>query len=204
MVITEKTKLKNIADVLTVASVANVDLMQECAKFPMPETIKGVRVEPFYSISFKNLAWLWDISVPEEKVIAIAEVFIYCNLSERDKKRNPDSEKWAKRWLPDVPLIDFYRVANEVNASIVSAAADFAKMQVNLTAEEKEAGYGAKDNNAIQKMVDAFARRQRISSHEDAANYPWTIYKFVFQIDIDEQNRQRKLNEITAKKHKKK
>lgn len=204
MVITEKTKMAEMGRIMPVLTLANTDLLKECARFPMPVKIRGLHVQPFHSVSFKNLAWLWDITDPKKMMIAITEIFIYPALPTWRKWLNKDSEKWANRWIPKAPLIDFYRVVYEINEQIRNAADQFAKIQVKLSEEEKQAGYGGKDPEAVRKMIDSFARRQGIQSLDVAADYPWTHYLFVFKIDADEQNRSRKLSEIQLKKQRKK
>ena len=204
MVITEKTKMAEMGRIMPVLTLANTDLLKECARFPMPVKIRGLHVQPFHSVSFKNLAWLWDITDPKKMMIAITEIFIYPALPTWRKWLNKDSESWANKWIPTAPLIDFYRVVYEINEQIRNAADQFAKIQVKLSEEEKQAGYGGKDPEAVRKMIDSFARRQGIQSLDVAADYPWTHYLFVFKIDADEQNRSRKLSEIQLKKQRKK
>ena len=204
MVITERTKLRDMPKILPIASLAGVDLMEQCKKFGIASSIRGITPMPFYNLSMNDLAWLWDITDPNDMLTAIAEVFFYPGLPSWKKKLHKNSEQWATKWIRSCPVIDFYRYAYEIVEQIKSAAETFSKMQVNLTEDERAAGYGQPDNESVQKMIDAFARRQHISSLEIAAKYPWVNYRFVFQCDVDEQNRQRRYNEIVAKKNKKK
>ena len=205
MVITAKTKLRDMAVIAPIASLANIDILEKCKAFSVPEKIRGLKPIQFYNVSMTNVAWLWDVKDPKEMLIAICEVMFYPSLPAWKRKYiYRDSEKWAKKWMLKCPLIDFYRYAFEVSELLKSAANDFAKMQVNLTEEEREAGYGQPDPESVQKMIDSFARRQGIASLEEAGNYPWSHYRFVFKNDVDEQNKQRKYNEILANKQKKK
>lgn len=187
-----------------IAELAGVDILNECKRFDVPKEISSVRPIPFYNISMTNLAWLWDITDTWAYMIAVAEVFFYPALPWWCRRLFPDSEKWAKRWVLNAPAIDYYRFTYEVTEQAKQAAEQFAKMQIALTDEERQAGYGGHDPEAVQKMIDAFARRQRISSLEVAGSYPWSHYRFVFKADIDEQNKQRKYQEILAKKQRKK
>ena len=186
------------------ASLAGVDILEQCKRFEVPAVIRSVRPLPFYNVSMTNLAWLWDITDTWQYMVAVTEIFFYPALPWWCRRLFPDSEKWAKRWLLNAPVIDMYRFVYEVTEQCKQAAEQFSKMQINLSDDEKQAGYGQPDPESVQKMIDAFARRQRISSLEVAGNYQWTHYRFVFKADVDEQNRQRKLNIIIAEKQKKK
>ena len=187
-----------------IAELAGVDVFEKSKEFSVPEKIRGLIPVPFYNISMKNLAWLWDTKDPKDMLLAIVEIFFYSGRPWWCKRIFKDSEKWSKRWLMGAPLIDFYRFAYEIIEQTKQAAEQFSKMQINLSDEEKEAGYGQPDPESVQKLIDAFARRMGINSLEAAADYPWTHYRFVFKSDVDEQNRQRKLNIIIAEKQKKK
>lgn len=203
MVINEKTRLREMQTIAPFASLAGVDLLDKCSKFNMPTSIRGIKPMPFYNVSMQNLAWIWDIKDAQDLMIAICEIFFYSQLPKWRKLINNDSAKWAERWLLDAPLIDFYRFAYQVSDDAMNAADQFSKIQIKLTEEERAAGYGHTDPDSVKKMIDAFARRQGISSMDDAANYAWVHYLFVFKNDADEQNRQRKYNEILANKNKK-
>lgn len=204
MIITQNTKLRDMAIIAPIASLARVDVLEKCKPFAVPDKIRGLQPMPFYNVSMTNVAWLWDIEDPKEMLTAICEVFFYPALPKWKRKYiYLDSVKWAAKWMLGCPLIDFYRYAYEVSEQLKSAANDFAKMQINLSEEEREAGYGQPDPESVQKMIDSFARRQGIASLEEAGNYPWTHYRFVFKNDVDEQNKQRRYNEILAKKQKK-
>ena len=204
MIITQNTKLRDMAIIAPIASLAGVDVLEKCKPFAVPDKIRGLQPMPFYNVSMTNVAWLWDIEDPKEMLNAICEVFFYPALPKWKRKYiYSDSVKWAAKWMLGCPLIDFYRYAYEVSEQLKSAANDFAKMQINLSEEEREAGYGQPDPESVQKMIDSFARRQGIASLEEAGSYPWTHYRFVFKNDVDEQNKQRRYNEILAKKQKK-
>jgi len=203
MIITGKTKLKEMTRISPILNLTNTDILKECSKFTMPDKIRGITPLKFYDMSFNNLGWLWDIKQPNELMTAIVEIFFYSKLNRFKKWLHKDSEKWAARWLFNAPLIDFYNFANEVSTRIKQEAEEFSKMKLDLSEDEKAAGYGQPDKDSIAKMKDSFARRQGISSLEDAGNYSWTIYKFVFRVDIEEANRQRKYNEIISKKQNK-
>ena len=201
MKITAKTKLKEMIFIAPLIDLADMDIVKECAKFERPEKIRGLKPVEFYDISFNNLAWLWDIKDSNEFILAIAEIFFFPKTNKwfQDFK---DAEKWAKQWILNVPLIDFYNYCNYIKEQAEKAAQEFAAMKLNLSEEEKQAGYGATDPESIMKMIDSFAKRQHISSLEEAGNYSWSVYRFVFKVDIDEANRQRKYNEIITNKHK--
>ena len=200
MIITAKTKLKEMSRIQPILNLSNVDILAECSKFKMPDKIRGIRPLKFYDMSFNDLGWLWDIKEPNELMTAIVEIFFYSQLPKWKKWLHKDSEKWCVKWLFNVPLIDFYNFANEVSNRTKQEADEFSKMKLELSDDEKKAGYGQPDKDSIAKMKDSFARRQGISSLEDAGNYSWTIYKFVFRIDIEEANRQRRYNKIISEK----
>jgi hypothetical protein len=199
MIINQNTLLREMSNIMPIVSLTDVDILKECSKFSMPERIRGLKIVRFSDVSFRNLIWLWDIAGPEQMMIALAEVFFYPNLPAWRKWLNKDSEKWAIRWFPGCPLIDFYRFAYEMKENIRHAGDDFANMRIDLSEEEKQAGYGSPDPESTRKMIDSFARRQRISSLEEASDYSWAVYRFVFKVDIDEANRQRKYNKILQK-----
>jgi hypothetical protein len=185
--------------ILPLLELAKMDIMQEVKQFTPPAKLQRIAPLPFASISFKNLAWFWSITDPKEMIIAICEVFYYPNLNRLQKLFNPKSEKWASKWLPDCPVIDFYRFVGVVTNAVSDAAEDFSRMQVELTPEEKQAGYGAKDPESIQKMIYQFAQRMGINDLEKAAEYPWVVYRFVFKTEIENANKQRAYNKILNK-----
>jgi hypothetical protein len=204
MVITSKTKLREIGRILPLVELSNIDLMKECSRFAVPDRIRGVKVMPFRQVAIRDLKWLWDTTDNQAMLLALVEVFFYSQLPKWRKWLNPDSEKWARRWMVNCPLIDFYRVAGYLIDEIKNAADQFASIQINLTPEESEAGYGKPDPDSVQKMIDSFARRMGITSHEEAAAVPWVIYLSVFKWDADSQNLQRKYNAILTEKAKRK
>ncbi len=205
MVITSKTQLREMVRIVPVASLAGVDILEQCKRFAMPDKVRGLTPVPFYNLSMKNLAWLWDVVDGDDMMKAVAEIFFYPSLPAWKRRHvHKQSDVWAAKWLLRCPVIDFYRYTYEIIEQVKAAAEAFSKMQVNLSKDEKAAGYGQPDPEAVHKMIDAFAQRQRISSLEEAADYAWVHYRFVFQNDVNEQNRQRKYNEIVAKKTKKK
>ena len=197
--ITDKTKLKAMAKLAILIDLSDVDILKECSKYPLPEKIRGIKPVQTFNIPFRDLAWLWDIKEANERIIAICEIFFYPNLSKFKKFFFRKSDTWAKRWLFNCPLIDFYNFANYVNKWIEQEAKDYSNMKIDLTKEERQAGYGDTDPLAVKKMIDTFAKRQHISDLEEASKYPCSVYKFVFKVDIDEANKQRRYNKIISK-----
>jgi len=202
--ITDKTKLKEMERLAILINLADVDILKECSKYPLPEKIRGIKPVAFADVPFINLAWLWDIKESSERIMAICEIFFYPQLPKWKRKLYKHSDKWAQRWLLNCPLIDFYNFANSVNEWIQKEAKDYSNMKIDLTKEERAAGYGDPDPLAVKKMIDTFARRQGFADMDEAARQPNVVYKFVFKIDIENANKQRKYNKVISDKINKK
>lgn len=202
MTITEKTKLREMGRIAPLAEIAGYDLIKECERFALPVSVRGVVPVVFTSVSFNNLSWFWDISDGEEFILAVCEVFFYPQISGLQRFLNPDSEKWARKWLMGCPLIDFYRFVGHVTQQVKTAAEQFKDLKIPLTPDEKAAGYGDIDPLAVKKIIDTFALRQHIQDLEDAGNRAWVLIHFALKVDIDNGKKQRKFNEILTKKKK--
>ena len=186
MLITHKTKLKEIGNILPISTLAGVDLLEECSKFDMPEMIQGIKPMKHSAITILQQSWIWDIKDTTELLLAYVEIFF--GIKEKQEK-----------WLLQCPLIDFYRFAWQVKEQSMRYAEAFAEIKVELTEEEKKAGYGDKDENGLTNMVLAMSNKKGISMSE-AWNYPLVEYIYTFQHEAKESNRQRKYNKIIAEK----
>lgn len=195
MKITEKTKLKDMNKIYPLIKLWDKDLITECAAFKVPEKINGIKPLIFSKVPFSHLAALWDIKDSDKLMSAIVEIFFY---SQTNKKK--DVDQWVEKFLNKALLIDFYNFANSVIKWAESEAKYYGSLKVELSDNEKKAGYGKPDKNSIRKMIDTFAKRQHISSLEEAGNYSNSIYKFVFTVDVEEANKQRAYNKIISAK----
>ena len=75
MVITERTQLREMVRIVPVASLAGVDILEQCKRFAMPDKVRGLTPVPFYNLSMKNLAWLWDVVDGDDMMKAVADIF---------------------------------------------------------------------------------------------------------------------------------
>lgn len=186
MIITSKHKLKDIGKILPLANLANVDLLKECSKFDMPKTIQGIEPMKHHKITILQQSWIWDIKDKSDLLIAYADIFF-------------GIKKKHEKWLTNCPLIDFYRFCFEVQQQSIRYADEFAKIKVELTEDEKKAGFGDKDPNGLVSMVYSMSNKKHVSM-EVAWQYPVVEYIYSFQTDAKESNKQRKYNKIIAEK----
>jgi len=186
MKITDKTLLKEIASILTIANITKTDILEQCSKFPMPTHIQGIEVMKHSKITILQQSWIWDITDTNELLKAYAELFFGI-------KNNHE------KWLSKCPLIDFYRFAWEVKEKSNYYAQEFSNIKIELTEDEKKAGYGDKDENGLSGMVLSMADKRGVSMSE-AWNYPLVEYIFVFSRQAKESNKQRKYNKIISEK----
>lgn len=186
MIITEKTKLKDIGKILPLAQLAGVDLLFECSKYKMPEKIRGIKPLKHSAIIILQQSWIWDIKDTTDLLLAYVEIFF--GIKEKQEK-----------WLLKCPLIDFYRFAWEVKEQSLRYAEAFNEIKVELTEDEKKAGFGDKDDNGLVNMVLAMSNKKGISMKQ-AWDYPLVEYIYTFQHDAKESNKQRKYNKIISEK----
>jgi len=186
MIITHKTKLKEIGNILPISTIAGVDLLQECSQFDMPKEIQGIKPMKHSAITILEQSWIWDTKDTTELLLAYVEIFF--KIKEKQEK-----------WLTECPLIDFYRFAWEVKEQSLRYAEAFNEIKVELTEDEKKAGFGDKDENGLTNMVLAMSNKKGISMSE-AWNYPLVEYIYTFQHDAKESNKQRKYNKIISEK----
>lgn len=198
MKITEKTKVREMAEMKHYIDLAKIDIMKECTKFAPVNSLRGIKAVPFYDIQFNQLAWLWDISDAKQMAEAIIEVFIWPNRSFLQRLKYRSIEKF----ILNCPMIDFYNFCGNMQNQTKKAAQSFSEMRIDLTELERKAGYGQPDPAGVQKMIDTFARRQGIPDHEDSGKRAWSIYLFVFKTDIDEANKQRKYQQLSMEANK--
>ncbi|HAT76758.1 MAG TPA: hypothetical protein DCS19_07910 [Flavobacterium sp.] len=186
MIITHKTKLKEIVNILPIAQLAGTDLLLECSKFAMPKEIQGIKPMKHSAITILQQSWIWDIKDTKDLLLAYVEIFF--GVKEKQEE-----------WLKKSPLIDFYRFAWEVKEQSLRYADAFAEIKVELTEDEKKAGFGDKDENGLTNMVLSMSNKKGISM-KDAWDYPLVEYIYTFQHDAKESNRQRKYNKIISEK----
>lgn len=186
MIITSKTKLKDIEKVLTVAKLAGVDILEECAKHPMPEKIRGIEPLKLSKISILQQSWIWDIKDNNELLSAYCEIFF-------------GIKKNHEKWLKNCPLIDFYRFCHEVKEQSNRYAEELSNIKVELSEEEKKAGYGDADPHGLAGMVASMAEKRGVSM-EQAWNYPVVEYIFIFSRAAADSNKQRRYNKIISEK----
>lgn len=186
MIITSKTKLKDIWKVLPVAELAKTDILAECSKFEMPKKIRGIEIMKHSKITILQQSWIWDIKETDKLLIAYAEIFFGIT-------------KNHEKWLKECPLIDFYRFAHEVKEQSKRYADEFANIRVELSEDEKKAGYGDADPHGLAGMVASMADKRGVSM-EVAWNYPIVEYIFVFSRDAAAANKQRAYNKIISEK----
>jgi len=200
MIITEDTRLREMRQIEPLLRLSGVDLLKECERFPVPAHILGIKPVDFDAISFNDLIYFWDERTPDEWILAICEVFFYPNLSKIQRFFNQNPEKWAKKWVINASLIDFYRFTAEIVRLTRETAEKFKSQSIPLSQEEIDAGYGAPDPHSKLKILDAFARRQGISDIEEAGKMAWTKVYFSILVDVEDAKKQRKYNKILMKK----
>lgn len=186
MIINSKHTLSDMPKILPLLAVSKQDLLKECSKFEMPKTIQGVEPMALSKITILQQSWIWDIKDTTELLLAYCEIYFGIT-------------KKQSNWLAKCPLIDFYRFAYEVQKQSIKYAEELGNIQVELTDDEKKAGYGDKDPNGLLNMVYAMSNKKHISM-EAAWNYPVVEYIFTFQNEAKESNRQRKYNKIISEK----
>lgn len=190
--------MKDVSAVVTVAECAKFDLLAKCMEFPYPETLKGIKPKLFDDISFGELTEMWDETNSDNLIKLINEFMLF-----PVQKMYKTIETFNKVWLPKCPLINFYRFMGETLNRIGNTKKLFSELKINLTEEEKAAGYGAEGMDSKITMLFAYSTRMGIDVRE-AEKIPWPIIYTYFKIEIDDANRQRKLNDIILEKSKKK
>lgn len=174
-----------MAKIYPLLQCSDIDLMKECAKHKFSGAIRGIKPKPFDDITMREQVWLWDIKDSREQLNAICEIFF---------KRDPE------KWLLKCYLIDFYSFVNQVIERSIYHANLFSNLKVDLTEEEKKAGYGEGTKSGVKSMVLEMSELRQISIDE-AWDLKVIEYYLVFEHRIDNINRQRKLQEIYNQKH---
>lgn len=78
----------------------------------------------------------------------------------------------------------------------------FNSTRIEPTEEEKQAGV-ERVNHGDFGILDWFARRMGITSHEEAEKVPWVRYYMCMKIDADNARYERELRKVYSNKHKK-
>ena len=187
MKITEKHKLKDMAEIAILLECSETDLLTECAKYPFTGKIRGIVPKSFDDMTMREQVWLWDIKQTTELLSAICQIFF--NIPEKN----------VEKWLLKCPLIDFYSFVDSVNKRSIAHADLFSNLKVDLTEEEKKAGYGETTKSGAKTMVMEMSERRQITIDE-AWDLKVIEYYLVFEHATEAANRQRRLNKIYNEK----
>lgn len=202
MRVTSRTKMREFGCISAILRISDVDLVAECSKFDPPREMNGVELLDFDRLSFWNLAQLWDCEDKEKLMYMLIELFAMSQLTEKDRKKIKDTRKWCDSYILGCSVIDFYSFILHTSKNIEKVSELFSSIKVEVSDEEKQAGYGSDDRLATQKTILAFARDMGVNSIEEAENRPWGQYYILFKAQADEANRQRRYSKILNAKNK--
>jgi len=170
MIITEKHKVKDLAQINVVLECSNVNLLDEVRKFEIPQANSP------NDISMEDMIYIWAIKTQDDLFKLTAKCLL-------------DKEEYM-----DEPLIDFLRLTLVITDTAKLAADMFATLKREPNDPDVKA-ISEMFSSSDFAIIDRFVKRSPVYTHEEAAKVSWLIYYECFKSDTQDYDMQEMINE---------
>lgn len=188
MVITSKTKVKELPKIEALLKCSDTDFLEEVKKFDLPESVGKYKVKGGYDVSFEDITKFWECKADNEFVKQVAESYLGIK---------------SEKELLNLPLIDFTRLTIHAKDIVFECSERLKAIKREPTLEEKQAGIDEMTGSEF-KLVRHFMLISPLNfkDYDEAFATPWSIIISELEAEAEKDQFQSRLNEIYLKKNK--
>ena len=181
MIITGKTKMRDLQRANVLIKYSDIDLAAQVRKYKVEKQIAGMKVADIYSLSMGDVIDIWNIQNETDLLNTTKHVFLL------NSKLNRFIYRIFVRKDENLPLIDFSRLLIHTQETGEFIAAKFAEIKP-IYSDDRIKDIVAKYKSTADEMILRFCKLYPAYNFKTARNLCWYDIYMAFANDTKNQN----------------